>query len=237
MLALAYGALYLDLPAHELSRDMTLLRHLLGAVILSILLSQCSGPASPNGLQQKPYKATHVNPFEPGTYPHFRAKSGYPRNYSIWINKEVLAQTNEANSSVRIDLSDQRGYLLNGLKLAMDFPVATGRSAFPTPTGEFQILEKVKSGKRSATYGKIYDAGGVLINDDADSRKDPVPPGGKYVGAEMPYWMRVTWDGIGMHKGRVPRRPASHGCIRIYWKVVATIYSKVKRGTPVKIVP
>ncbi len=216
---------------------MTLLKHLFWTAIVAMLCSHCAGPASPNGLQQEAYKAMHVNPYEPGTYQHFRAKKGYPRNYSIWIDKDVLAQTNESNSSIRIDLSEQRGYLMNGSKLAMDYPVATGRAAFPTPSGDFQILEKVKSGKHSATYGKIYDADGVLINDDADSRKDPVPPGGKYVGAEMPYWMRITWDGVGMHKGRVPRRPASHGCIRIYWRVVATVYSKVKRGTPVKIVP
>lgn len=216
---------------------MILLRHLFWASVFAMLCSHCAGPGSPNGLQEKPYKATYVNPYEPGTYQYFRAKRGYPRNYNIWINKDVLAQTNETNSSIRIDLSDQRGYLMNGSKLAMDYPVATGRSAFPTPTGDFQVLEKVKSGKHSAIYGKIYDADGVLINDDADSRKDPVPPGGKYVGAEMPYWMRITWDGVGMHKGRVPRRPASHGCIRIYWKVVATVYSKVKLGTPVKIVP
>ena len=53
---------------------------------------------------------------------------------------------------------------MNDSKLAMDYPVATGRSAFPTPPGKYMVLEKIKSGKRSATYGKIYDADGQLIN-------------------------------------------------------------------------
>lgn len=216
---------------------MIFLRHLILTAMLVMLCSHCSGPSSPNGLQQSPYKALHINPFKPGNYHHFRAQEGYPRNYSIYKDSKVLAQTNESNSSIRIDLSEQRAYLMNDSKLAMDYPVATGRSAFPTPPGKYMVLEKIKSGKRSATYGKIYDADGELINDDADSRKDSVPPGGKYVGAEMPYWMRISWDGIGMHKGRVPRRPASHGCIRTYYKVVSIVYSKVKVGTPVTIVP
>ncbi len=216
---------------------MNFLRHLILTTMLIMLCSHCGGPGSPNGLQQSPYKALHINPFKAGNYHHFRAQKDYPRNYSIYKDSKVLAQTNESNSSIRIDLSEQRAYLMNDSKLAMDYPVATGRSAFPTPPGKYMVLEKIKSGKRSATYGKIYDADGELVNEDADSRKDLVPPGGKYVGAEMPYWMRISWDGIGMHKGRVPRRPASHGCIRTYYKVVSTIYSKVKVGTPVTIVP
>lgn len=216
---------------------MNFLRHFLLTALAAFCCIQCSGPSSPNGLQQQPYKALHVNPFEPGNYHHFRAQEGYPRNYAIWKNKKVLSQTNESNSSIRIDLSEQRGYLMNDSQLAMDYPVATGRSDFPTPPGKYMVLEKIESGKRSATYGKIYDAEGECVNADADSRKDLVPPGGKYVGAEMPYWMRISWDGIGMHKGRVPRKPASHGCIRTYYKVVYTVFSKVKVGTPVIIVP
>jgi lipoprotein-anchoring transpeptidase ErfK/SrfK len=162
---------------------MNFLRYLILSVTTALLCSHCSGPSSSNGLQQEPYKALHVNPFSPGNYHHFRAQKGYPRNYDIWKNKKVLARTNESNSSIRIDLSEQRGYLMNDTQLAMDYPVATGRSAFPTPPGKYMVLEKIESGKRSATYGKIYDAEGECINADADSRKDIVPPGGKYVGA------------------------------------------------------
>ena len=148
----------------------------------------------------------------------------------------MLAKTNASNSSIHIDLSDQRGYLMNGTELAMDYPVATGTSKHPTPTGNFRILEKIKSDKRSNAYGKIYDAEGNVVNSDADSRKDPIPEGGKFVGAAMPYWMRLTGDGIGMHRGRVPRRPASHGCIRTYSKVVPIVYAKTRVGTRVSIV-
>lgn len=118
----------------------------------------------------------------------------------------------------------------------MDYPVATGQSKFPTPTGNYRVLEKIEDGKRSNTYGKIYDAEGTVVKSNADSRIDPIPEGGKYVGASMPYWMRITWDGVGMHKGSVPRYPVSHGCIRTYKKAVLTVFNKVQIGTRVTIV-
>jgi len=215
---------------------MKILTIVIPALMIAFLISSCSSPGTPNPNQRKPLKAAHVNPFQAGTYAHFRAQKGYPRNYGVWKNTSVLARTNSSNSSVRIDLSDQRGYLMNGSELAMDYPVATGRSKYPTPTGNYRVLEKIKSAKRSTTYGRIYGADGSLVKSNADSRKDPVPEGGKYVGASMPYWMRITWDGIGMHKGNVPRYPASHGCIRTYYKAVPTVFSKLRVGTRVTIV-
>lgn len=200
------------------------------------LFTSCGGPGTPNPRQAKPLKAAHVNPFQPGTYAHFRAQKGYPRNYGIWRNEAVLARTTPSNSRIIIDLSDQRGYLMKGKELAMNYPVATGTSKFPTPTGNFRVLEKIRTEKRSTTYGRIYNASGSLVKSNADSRKDRVPKGGKFVGASMPYWMRLTWDGIGMHRGNVPRHPASHGCIRTYSKAVPTVFSKVRVGTPVTIV-
>lgn len=209
----------------------------LAALTSAFLLHSCnlSSPGTPNPRQTAPLKAMHVNPYEPGSYAHFRAQKGYPRNYGVWKNEEVLARTTSSNSHVRIDLSDQRGYLMNGDQVAMDYPVATGRSKYPTPKGTFRVLEKIASEKRSNVYGRIFNASGKLVKSNADSRKDKVPEGGKFVGASMPYWMRLTWDGIGMHKGNVPRRPASHGCIRTYHKVVPIVFRKVRVGTRVTI--
>jgi len=206
------------------------------AVLVALFLSSCADPNTPNPRQTAPLKAAHVNPFASGTYAHFRGQKGYPRNYAIWKNEEVITRTNASNSSIRIDLSAQRAYLMNGKDLAMDYPIASGTSKHPTPTGTYQVLEKLPSEKRSNTYGKIYDAEENVVTRNADARVDLIPEGGKFVGAAMPYWMRLTWDGIGMHKGKVPRYPASHGCVRTYYKVVPLVYSKVKIGTPVSIV-
>lgn len=216
--------------------QMKLFTYSIPAAAIALLLASCANPNVPNPKQTAALKAVHVNPHKVGSYAHFRAEKAYPRNYGIWKNEAVLARTNSSNSSVKIDLSDQRGYLMNGSELAMDYPVATGKSAHPTPTGNFRILEKIRSDKRSNTYGKIYNASGAVVKSNADTRKDKVPEGGKYVGAAMPYWMRLTWDGIGMHKGNVPRHPASHGCIRTYYKVVPIVFDKTRVGTKVSIV-
>ena len=51
----------------------------------------------------------------------------------------------------------------------------------------------------------------------------------------MPYWMRLTDTGVGMHVGYVPGRPASHGCIRLKLDSATEIFGLVKVGTPVVI--
>lgn len=175
-----------------------------------------------------------INPFEEGTYEHFKADTGYPKTSKVWKNESVLAATTAENSRIVISIPLQRGFLMNGDEVAIDYPVSTGRKSHPTPTGEYKILER-ESDKRSNAYGKIYDAEGNLVNSDADSRKDEIPEGGKFVGASMPYWMRLTWDGVGHHIGRVPRYPASHACIRGPRSVMPTIFKKTKLGTPVTV--
>ena len=175
------------------------------------------------------------NPFPEGTYEHFMAEPDYSKTYVIYRNHELLDAMTKDSVALRIDLSDQRAQLLHEGQVAMDYPVATGKSSHPTPTGEFSILEKIKD-KRSNTYGRILNSSGGVVNSDADSRSDTIPPGGKFVGASMPYWMRFTWTGIGHHVGNVPRYAASHGCIRGRSATMPEIYSRVKVGTPVSIV-
>ena len=123
---------------------------------------------------------------------------------------------------------------MNGDEVVLDYPICSGTSKNPTPVGSYQITEKIVD-KRSNKYGKIYNSEGGLVKSNADSTKDPIPEGGKFVGAPMRYWMRLTNDGVGHHIGPVRRYRASHGCIRGPSKTIPTVYSKVKIGTPVLI--
>jgi L,D-transpeptidase catalytic domain len=162
----------------------------------------------------------------------FRAASGWKRK--TYRNKELLSQATSENVSVEISLSEQRGFLLVRTAIAMDFPVATGRKSHPTPAGDYTIRAKEKN-YSSNLYGKIYDAQNVLLVSDADARSDMVPEGGRFEGATMPYWMRLTDSGVGLHVGYVPGRPASHGCIRLKRDSATAIFDLVKVGTPVVI--
>lgn len=208
---------------------------LLALLVFASFTSCSSGPSKPNPLATAPLKAVFINPHTEGTYEHFIARPDYPKTYDVYKNKDVLANTNSSNSKVIVNLRLQRAFLMNGDEIAMDYPISSGQSRFPTPTGEFRIMEKTVD-KRSNLYGKMLDAEGKVINYDADTRTDAVPEGGSFQGASMANWMRLTGDGVGMHRGPVPRYPASHGCIRTPGSVVTTVYSKVRIGTPVSVV-
>lgn len=139
---------------------------------------------------------------------------------------------------VTIDLSQQKAYIFrNNQNIGWTY-VATGRSGFNTPTGTFRISEKIVD-KRSNRYGTIVDANGRTVKSNATAGVHRVPSGGRFVGAKMPYWMRLTGNGVGMHAGAIPRpgSPASHGCVRMPYSAVAKLYSIAPTGTPVTIIP
>ncbi|MBK1791423.1 L,D-transpeptidase [Persicirhabdus sediminis] len=208
---------------------------LLIPVSAALTFASCSTPSTPNPNQKEVYKAVFVNPYQKGTYLHFRHSPEYSKTSRAYRNESVLAKTNGSNARIVIDLSNQRGRLYNGNEVAMDYAISSGKKKYPTPPGKYQVLEKLEKDKRSTLYGKIYDAEDNVVNSDATNGKDPIPEGGRFEGASMPYWMRISWDGIGMHRGRVPRYPASHGCIRTHSNSVSTVFSKVAKGTPVVV--
>jgi hypothetical protein len=202
----------------------------MGAAAL-LLLANC---ANQDATQRTETSGGAVNPYPPGTYEHFKAEPSYPKTHSVWKNQELLSRTNASNSHIRIDLRTQRGFLMNGEDIVIDYPICSGTRSRPTPTGTFYILEKIVD-KSSNRYGKILDADGKVVNSDADALNDPVPEGGKFVGAPMRYWMRLTHDGVGHHVGPVRRYPASHACIRGPSATIPIVYSKVKDGTRVVV--
>jgi hypothetical protein len=201
------------------------------ATVAALLLANCAN--------QKPLATTDkdgkpINPYPVGTYDHFKADPGYPKTHGVWKNDELLSRTDASNSHIKIDLATQRGFLMNGEEVVIDYPICSGVKSRPTPTGTFYILEKIVD-KSSNRYGKILDASGDVVNGDADAMQDAIPEGGKFVGAPMRYWMRLTNDGVGHHIGPVRRYPASHACVRGPSKTIPTVYSKVKEGTRVEI--
>lgn len=208
---------------------------ILAAGGIALFLASCATGPSHNLADDGKYyddDGKPVNPFEPGTYEHFKAEPEYPKTSKVWKNEELLSRTTAENSRLVLSLDRQRGLLMNGDEVAMDYPISTGKSGFRTPAGEYTILEKTVD-KASNAYGKVYDAEGNRIY--GKERPGEVPEGGKFVGSPMPYWMRLSNDGVGHHIGRVPRYPASHGCIRGPRSVVTTVYRKVKVGTPVTV--
>lgn len=137
--------------------------------------------------------------------------------------------------TVRISLTDQIAEIKRGNQEIGWCYVATGKEGHATRPGTYPITEKIVD-KYSNLYGWIEDEYGNVVDGDARAR-DPVPEGMTYVPAPMPYWMRLTSYGIGLHGGIIPQpgEPASHGCIRMPKAVVPQIFDVVDVGTTVVI--
>ncbi len=119
--------------------------------------------------------------------------------------KDEAKMQAEGPRRVEIDLARQRGIFVVNDEVVMDFPVCTGKKRKPTPTGRFRITQK-----NVHHHSNIYD----------------VP---------MPYFMRLTNVGIGMHVGDVFRTPASHGCIRLTREACVPLFRNAPSGTRVII--
>lgn len=116
---------------------------------------------------------------------------------------------------IEIDLKNQRlFYLVNGVRWR-EFTVSTGKASMPTPTGNFQIRNKVELAW-SKNYGLYMPywlgiVGGIGIH-------------------QLPYWPNGYREGAD-HLGK----PVSHGCIRLGIIPAAYLYERVVVGTPVEI--
>lgn len=137
--------------------------------------------------------------------------------------------------AIRISLPDQIAEFERGGRPIGWCYVATGKEGFGTKPGEYRITEKIED-KYSNRYGWIEDEFGNVVNPDAKAGAR-VPEGMVYVPAPMPYWMRLTSYGIGMHGGFIPEpgKPASHGCIRLPKEFVPVLFDAVDVGTQVTI--
>ena len=135
--------------------------------------------------------------------------------------------------SVVVDLTAQEAYLYAGGQLALKASISTGREGYNTSPGRYKIIEK-DIDHRSSIYGE-YVLDGVVIKPDANVHKDPKPRGAIFIGAPMPYFMRI-YGGVGLHEGDLPGYPASHGCIRMPGSKAKRFFAAVKLGTPVMVI-
>ena len=107
-----------------------------------------------------------------------------------------------------VDLSEQKAYAIEDGHIVCEGRISSGKKGRETPSGEYTIMQKKRHHK---------------------SNLWPKPKGG----AKMPYMMRLTNDGIAMHLGYVPNRPASHGCIRLKNRFAQKLYKWARVGTTV----
>ena len=136
--------------------------------------------------------------------------------------------------SITIDLGSQTATFFKGNQPVGKSPVSTGREGYGTPTGNFKITQKNKT-HFSNLYGDFVDAAGNVVKANVAAGRHRCPPGARFRGAPMPYFMRIH-GAVGMHAGYLPGYPASHGCIRLPRGAAQRFFENAPIGTPVRVV-
>lgn len=132
---------------------------------------------------------------------------------------EALAQENQARPARRIVVSipDRKLAVLEAGRVLRIFPTAVGAPASPSPTGSFQIVQRLAD---PTWYGK-----GKIV-----------PPGkSNPIGTR---WIGLSVKGYGIHGTNNPAsigRNVSHGCIRLRNRDVEQLYTMVAVGDAVEL--
>ena len=138
--------------------------------------------------------------------------------------------------SIVVRLDEQKAYFYRGKNLVGWTYVASGKPSHPTPPGEYRVMERTTE-KVSNLYGVLVDAKGDVLMSDFNTSKNTMPEGAVFKPAKMPYYVRLSNDGVGLHAGKIPKpgATASHGCVRLPNYMAKKFFENVRVGTPVTI--
>lgn len=146
--------------------------------------------------------------------------------------KEGLPSTGRVAQLTLAALGPRIFVNLNRFEMVLDrpgeepvrFPVACGQPAYPTPTGSFTVVEKVK------------DPSWIPPDSPWAREAETIPPGpSNPLGTR---WIGLSWGGVGFHGTNADwsiGSASSHGCLRMHIYDVETLYEMLKEGTPVTI--
>jgi len=132
-------------------------------------------------------------------------------------NASKVSAIRRAPRRVLVSLADHRLAVIEDGKVLAYFPVSVGAAESPSPTGEFEIVNRVAN--------PAYYHDGVVM---AASEHSPVGT----------RWIGLNLKGYGIHGTNAPRsigRAASHGCIRLRNRDVERLYAMLRIGDVVEI--
>jgi lipoprotein-anchoring transpeptidase ErfK/SrfK len=156
---------------------------------------------------------------------------------SVGINDTVSYWDGDGVSgspSITINLGEQKAFFYKDGRLVGVSMISSGREGYRTPPGQYKVLQKSKD-HVSNLYGDYVDHGGNVVVANVGVKRDPKPPGSKFRGAPMPYFLRFH-GGYGLHAGFLPGFAASHGCVRMPERMAQIFFANVSHGTPVRVI-
>lgn len=130
------------------------------------------------------------------------------RGHSFAFDPPVVQPANRSAVAIKISTSAQRLYVTEGNRVLLATPCGVGRSATPTPKGNFRINSKTRHRRRQSAPGAGYP---------------------------MTYWMSFYSPAYGMHWGFVKPYPCTAGCVRMPLNSARKVFDLVRVGTPVNV--
>jgi lipoprotein-anchoring transpeptidase ErfK/SrfK len=131
--------------------------------------------------------------------------------------------------AIVVSLSESKVRLYQGAKLVKTYPCAPGQPAWPTPTGDFVIVDKLTNAPWinpnsawSASMPAVIPGG---PNNPMGDRKIAINYPGVFLHGIPP----SEYGSIGTH--------ASHGCMRMMPSAIHDLFPRVRIGDPVFIRP
>lgn len=143
-------------------------------------------------------------------------------------DRPATLPTNPSKVRVKVSLSKQIAYVMEGDKPLLVMPVSIGAKGSVTPSGSFTIFNKEHL-HRANTHG--YATNGKQYVKTMLSAK---PSGYTFKGTPMPYWCEFK-PNYGFHTGWLKPYPCTHGCIRMHHNIAPKFFRLVSIGTPVSI--
>lgn len=204
-------------------RKLLNLRLVLG--FLPLLLTGCADLYYYGPTGRMSGRTVYLEGYDPGD-PRYRGQQS--DNVSWWRGDGV-----PGSPHIVISLNEQKAFFYRSGQLVGVSALSTGDENHPTPAGRFSITQK-NQWHQSSQYGDYVDYSGNIVMQNIDRQLDPQPPGTRFDGANMHYFMRFT-RGIGMHAGYLPGYPASHGCVRMPQHMAEAFFRNVSIGTPVEV--
>ena len=132
---------------------------------------------------------------------------------------QTAAPTADHASSriVLVSLADRKLAVIEDGRVISTFSVAVGVATSPSPTGKFQIVNRVSN--------PTYYQPGIVIPSGKDN-----PVGTRWIGLSL--------KGYGIHGTNAPKsvgHAASHGCIRLRNRDVERLFSMLRVGDAVEV--
>lgn len=131
----------------------------------------------------------------------------------------------QPKDGIVLNIPERQVYLFRQGQMKAVYPVAVGKAAWPTETGEFTLISKVTNPRWKPTK--------EMVNRE-DIKDDPVPPGKDNPVGDR--WMGWSKKGFGFHSTKAPAsigKAISHGCVRLYPESAHKMFDLVKEGEPI----